>query len=454
MNWRLAEGAPILTAADMRAVEEAAFAAGVSQMALMERAGLSVARAARRLSGEAPIVILAGPGNNGGDAYAAARHLSDWGHDVTVAAMAMPGTVPAAAMAARWTGRTVPLADADQPRLPFILVDGLLGTGASRPLRDARADLFLAARWRVAIDLPSGVDADSGALRGAPAPMNATVALGALKPAHVLAPDRCGHVVLDDLGLTLAARWRTVARPASLRPAADQHKYRALVTIVAGAMPGAARLAARGAVGAGAGYVVLVGDRSATGPLDSIVHRARDDEGEERGVLLVGPGLGRDDAARVTLDAAIASERSLVLDGDALTLLGDRATERLRGRGPTVLTPHEGEFQRMFGEGAGSKIARTLSAAQATGAKIVHKGASTVIASPDGEVRVSTAGSSWLATAGTGDVLAGAVAARIAQGGQVEDAVWLHARASHLAGAAFSADRLADVLPWAVAECR
>lgn len=452
---QLPEGAPILPATAMRAAEERAFAAGVSQEALMERAGLAVARAARRFSGDPPIVVLAGPGNNGGDAYVAARHLAEWGHDVTLFAFGEPRGQVARRMAAEWGGEARRFDAAAVPDGAYLLIDGLFGTGATRALvlDDAHRAMFAGARWRVAIDVPSGIDSDSGADLGCPAPMTMTVALGALKPAHAVAPDACGTVLLDDLGLDVASDWRVVAQPGSLRPKPADHKYRALVTIVAGAMPGAARLAAHGAVGAGAGYVMLVGGDPA-GPLDAIVRRPADalDEvlADDRGILVVGPGLGRDARAKALLDAAIASPRTLLLDGDALSLLGRDAARRLRGRARTILTPHEGEFARMFGEGAGGKIARTLAAAADSGATIVHKGAVTVVAAPDGALRVSTAGPSWLATAGTGDVLAGAIAAR----GSPEDGVWLHARAATLAGAAFSADRLADLLPLAVAECR
>ena len=197
---------------------------------------------------------------------------------------------------------------------------------------------------------------------------------------------------------------------------------------------------------------MLLGDAGRAGPIDAVVHRPGDALvdalREDDGVMLVGPGLGRDAPARHVLDAAIASPAELILDGDALSLLGGDAAVRLAGRGRVTLTPHEGEFERMFGRGTGGKIARTLAAARAAAATIVHKGATTVIANPDGAVRVSADGSHWLASAGTGDVLAGAIAAQGAEAG-----VWLHARASWLAGAAFSADALADHLPRAVAQC-
>jgi hydroxyethylthiazole kinase-like uncharacterized protein yjeF len=380
-------------------------------------------------------------------------------------------------MASRWQGETHAfgeiLAGWDVHPFaqgPYVLVDGLFGIGRQRPLElGGHNGLFSRARRLIAIDLPSGIDGDSGEVVWQPLHGTrrvVTVALGALKPVHVLAADRCGDVLLDDLDLDPGETggagdgpgWRSIARPLVRAPSAGDHKYRRQVTIIAGAMAGAARLAARAASSAGAGYVVLLGDGPGTGPLDAIVHRPEgdlaavlaDDRGDN--VVVVGPGLGRDDRARQVLDAALDSTRNLVLDGDALTLLGEAAASRLRARqgGRTVLTPHEGEFARMFGGGQGTKLQRTANAARATGATIVHKGYVTVIAGPSGVGRVSVGGSTWLATAGTGDVLAGAVAARF---GDEASAVWLHSRAASLAGPAFAADRLADLLPGAISEC-
>ncbi|TKW75116.1 MAG: NAD(P)H-hydrate epimerase [Staphylococcus hominis] len=445
----------------MRAAEARAFASGIGQVELMDAAALAVAREAVRLA-RGPVLVLAGPGNNGGDGYGIARSLAEWGHDVAVAALGEPKDGAAAEMARRWTGRTIPLAEADGER-PALVVDALFGTGVTRPLDEAvRAPLAaLAGRAEVmAVDLPSGLATDSGEdLGGVPARM--TVALGALKPAHALAIARCGHVVLAPIGLErwTAADVRSLQRPVMAAPGVEAHKYRALVTVLAGGMPGAARLAARGAVGAGAGYVVLLGDPDPAGPLDAVVHRRVDALAktleDAKGALLVGPGLGRDAEARERLEAVLGFARPLVLDGDALTSLGGDAAERLRKRGAaTVLTPHSGEFDRMFGEGGGDKIARTRAAAEATGATVVHKGHATVVARPAGAVTVAAGASTWLASAGTGDVLAGAVAARVAAGGDPAEAVWLHAEAARLAGPAFAADGLAKLLPRAMAGCR
>jgi hydroxyethylthiazole kinase-like uncharacterized protein yjeF len=458
------EGQPIVSAAVMRAAEEAVFAGGVPQAELMERAGAAVAREAARFAMGLPVLVLAGPGNNGGDAWVAARLLAKRGYDVMVAALGGAKEGAAAAMRAKWAGKVVDLADA--PARP-LLVDGLFGTGLTRPLAPDVVGqlqrLVTAAHFTLAIDLPSGMDTDFGRDLGAAGAM-VTLALGAFKPAHLLGDGlgRCGQLLLADIGIPIATTWRTVAMPRLSEPGPHSHKYtRGLVAVLEGHMPGAARLASNAALHGGAGYVVRVGEDDRHGP-NAIVHRPITEFdkllGDERtGAVVIGPGLGREEDVRERLDAAIASARPLVLDGDALSLIG-RDVGRLRSRAaPTCLTPHSGEFDRMFGEGKGSKIDRTLAAAADAGAVIVHKGADTVIATPQGDVRVYAGGSSWLSTAGTGDVLAGLLGARLAGGvaplAAAEAAVWLHGRAAQLAGPAFAADDLIPCLPRAIAEC-
>lgn len=466
---RIPPGAPIVTAAQMRAADQACFDAGVSQDELMERAGTAVAREVRRLAAGKPLLILAGPGNNGGDAYVAARLLAEWGHAVTVATLGTPKESAAARMAGRWSGQTLPLAEAHPPP-SCVVVDGLFGTGATRPMpQDVRVHLDTMrgdASMVVAIDLPSGVAADARATGLPSLRADVTIALGALKPAHVVGGDATasGHVLLADIGVPVPLDWRTLYDPVFGRLREDAHKYsRGMVAVLAGAMPGAARLAARAALAAGAGYVVLAGDRLQPGPLDAIVQRqvAQPDElsalleDARIGAFVIGPGLGRDDWAEAMVETALASARDLVIDGDALSIIGGTNTDRLQGRdAATYLTPHSGEFDRLFGESGDNKIERTIAAARATGAVVVHKGQDTVIARPSGEVRVAAGASPWLSTAGTGDVLAGLVAARHAGNDgprSAETAVWLHGRAAALAGVSFSADALVDVIGPALA---
>lgn len=461
---RIPPGAPIVTAAQRRAAEQACFDAGVSQDELMERAGTAVAREVRRLAAGKPLLVLAGPGNNGGDAYVAARLLAEWGHAVTVATFGTPKEGAAARMAGRWSGRALPLAEVHPPP-SCVVVDGLFGTGATQPMsQDVRVHLDTMrgdASMVVAIDLPSGVEADARATGFPSLRADVTVAIGALKPAHVVgvAAAHCGHVLLADIGVPVPQDWRTLDDPAFREPGEDAHKYsRGMVAVLAGTMPGAARLAARAALAAGAGYVVLAGDRLQPGPLDAIVQRqvAQPDElsalleDMRIGVFVIGPGLGRDDWAEAMVETALASARDLVIDGDALSIIGGTITDRLQGRdAATYLTPHSGEFDRLFGAGEGNKIERTIAAARAAGAVVVHKGQDTVIARRSGEVRVAAGASPWLSTAGTGDVLAGLIAARHAargEGGAAETAVWLHGRAAGLAGISFSADALVDAI--------
>ncbi|HEX7695518.1 MAG TPA: NAD(P)H-hydrate dehydratase [Sphingomonas sp.] len=458
------EGQPILTAAQMRAAEEAVFVGGVSQSSLMERAGAAVARETARFAMGRPVLVLAGPGNNGGDAWVAARLLRDTGHDVMVAALGEAKQGVAHEMRTRWGADVHSLADV--PARP-IVVDGLFGTGLTRPLASDVSSrlrqLVDRAQFTLAIDLPSGMDTDHGRDLGA-TDVTMTLALGALKPSHVLGAGlgRCGHLLVDDIGIPIHTDVRTVAAPHLARPGPLSHKYtRGLVVIVEGDMPGAARLAANAALHGGAGYVVRLGGNAGGGP-EAIVHRPLSALGdlladERTGAVVIGPGLGHGDQARAALDAAIRSDRTLVLDGDALGLL-DGDCERLAVRSAaTCLTPHSGEFDKLFGKGEGSKIDRTVAAAAKSGATIVHKGGDTVIATPSLEVRVYAGGSSWLSTAGTGDVLAGLLGARLAGGSTTsaaaQAAVWLHGRAAQLAGPAFAADDLIDHLSRAIASC-
>lgn len=449
-------GAPIVTADAMRAAEAACFASGATQHELMARAGAAVAREAARFAIGQPVLVLAGPGNNGGDGFAAARLLGKMGLDVTVATLSHDWHGAAEAMRADWTGSTVPLSQA--PERPLI-VDGLFGIGLSRPVEGDVAAAILklrdAARFVLAIDIASGVDADTGAAAGAVLRADATLALGALKRGHVQGAglSASGALLLDPIGIPVESGVGMLGRPRIGAPGSDDHKYtRGLVGIQGGAMAGAARLAAAAAARGGAGYVVLASD-DARVPFDAVVHRETIDA-EKAAAVLIGPGLGRGDDAKAAVREWLASDRPLVLDGDALALL---SVEALAARTtPTILTPHGGEFERLFGPVDGDRIAATLDAARASGAVIVHKGAATIIAAPDGRAWVAHP-SSWLSTAGTGDVLAGLVGARLAVVGEpvraAQEAVWLHARAARLAGPALVADDLPMHIPTAIAEC-
>ncbi len=459
------EGAPILTAAAMRAAEDRAIAAGSSVAALMERAGTGVAEWVHRLAAGGEVLILCGPGNNGGDGYVAARVLASRGVPVRVAALGEPKSEAAVAARAAWGGPVEALTPATEATPA--LVDALFGTGLTRALDPALAEIVAAlateTRLSIAVELPSGAETDGGGDFGVEIPtFDVTLALGALKPAHVLQPvsQHCGAVRLVEIGLgEINAPVRTLTRPRIASPGTDAHKYsRGMVAVVSGPMHGASELAARAAFRAGAGYVLLL-----TGGLPSPPHaivrqrwsaEALDDQ--RIGAVVIGPGLGRDDRAREKLDAALASERPLVIDGDALHLLDLSA---LKDRAaPVVLTPHAGEFDALFGAGSGSKIDRAQDAARRSNAVVVYKGADTVIAAPDGRANIAAMGNPWLSVAGTGDVLAGAIAAILAQGRNPLDAasagVWLHGRAAQMLDRCFLADELADALPLAYERAR
>jgi ADP-dependent NAD(P)H-hydrate dehydratase / NAD(P)H-hydrate epimerase len=452
---------PILTASEMRAAEDLAMAGDVSVEALMERAGQAVAEAVWRFGGGQPTLILCGPGNNGGDGYVAARRLMERGLDVRVAACSEPMTEVAIAARNRWTGAVEQLEEA-QPAP--VLVDALFGTGLTRPLdakiRNPLKRLADSARYILAVDVPSGVGTDDGTdLGGASA--DVTLALGSLKPAHVLFPAArlCGLTKIQDIGILTSSVMHVLNRPILPAPAAQDHKYRrGLAAVVGGQMIGAGVLAARAAMRI-AGYVVAV-NLKGLGP-DALVHRewseiASDDR---VGALLIGPGLGRDANARKQLDHAMHTVHPLVLDADAIRLLADAELLNLRRRStPMIMTPHSGEFDALFGNGPGSKIDRARAAAAKSGAVMVLKGADTVIAAPDGRARVSVGAPGWLASAGTGDVLAGLIAGCLANSlapfEAASAAVWLHTEAARIAGPGLIADDLSAAVPEAIARCQ
>lgn len=442
----------ILTAAEMRAAEERAIAGGASVETLMERAGAAVAEAAWRFAGPVSALILCGPGNNGGDGYVIARLLKERGVPVRVAALGEPKAGAAAKARAAWSGPVEPLGEAAPATL---VVDALFGTGLSRGLAPEIVELLnrhvSVARVSIAVDLPSGVETDSGACLSEVPRFDMTVALGSLKPAHLLQPAaaQCGRLVVGDIGIDAVSRLTALARPDIPRPMPADHKYsRGQVAVVRGAMPGAPELAALAAAHAGAGYVLLLGPGKEDGEPHAIVRRAVSDlwkalDDQRIRAVVVGPGLGRDETARRALDAALGSGHKVLIDGDALHLLD---LKRLAGI-EAVLTPHEGEFRALFGELPGSKVDRAREASARAGAVVVYKGADTVIAAPNGEAVLAGEASVWLSTAGTGDVLAGAIGAMLARGlppfAAAQAGVWLHAEAARRAGKGFVADQLA-----------
>ncbi|MDR6285658.1 hydroxyethylthiazole kinase-like uncharacterized protein yjeF [Methylopila jiangsuensis] len=480
----------LLACAEMTEADRRAVAAGVSGAALMEAAGAAVARRARELWPAARrILVLAGPGANGGDGYVAARRLAERGLAVTVAALVPPERLSgdAAFMASRWSGAVTPIADADFGAAD-VIVDALFGAGLSRPLEGAAADAAERANASrtpiLAVDVPSGLHGDLGAPlgRGPVVRAAATVTFVRPKPGHVLLPGRtlCGALTVADIGTPEAvvpslgvATFRN--RPALWsgalpRPATDGHKYRrghALVWSGPEFMTGAARLSAFAAARVGAGAVTIAG-----APAALRVHAAHvsaimlaeavDADGLEKlfgarrfASAVVGPGAGPgvEAAARAALDGA----ESAVLDADVFTAFAGRPDElaaaiRRAPARPVVLTPHEGEFARLFPDLTdGSKLDRARAAASRTGAVVALKGADTVVAAPDGRAAIADNAPPTLATAGAGDVLAGFCAGLLAQGMPAFEAaaaaVWIHGEAAAGFGPGLIADDLPHVAP-------
>ena len=445
---------PILTAEQMRAAEQAAIEAGSSVEQLMEQAGAALAEAAFRIAGPMPALILCGPGNNGGDGYVAARHLAERGVPVRVAALAEPASDAAKSARTQWDGEVEPFSG-ETPGAP-LLIDALFGTGLKRGLEadvsEQLSRLAQAARVSVACDLPSGVDSDSGVeLSGVPR-FDMTVAFCALKPAHRLFPAMrmCGRVVLADIGIEAASSWHEIGPPDLPPLDAGGHKYdRGLVHALAGKMPGAIALAATAAARAGAGYVRVSTSRAIDGLPAAVVQTDTAEVNDPRiGCLLVGPGMG--DIPPV-LTLALTSHAPKVIDADAIGQLGD--PERLRGQ-DAIVTPHAREFARLFGDLPGSKADQAAEAARRSGAVVVYKGPDTLVAAADGRLGFAPPAPAWLASAGTGDVLAGMIAALRARGLPGFEAacagVWLHGRAAEIAGPQMIADDLARAIPAAL----
>jgi hydroxyethylthiazole kinase-like uncharacterized protein yjeF len=448
-------GRPILTAEAMRAAEQSAIGGGTPVEELMERAGAGLAEAAYRFAGPMPMLILCGPGNNGGDGYVAARHLAERGVQVRVAALGEPKSDAAKWARSKWQGQVEQLSDETAPE-PLV-IEALFGTGLKRGLEEEPSRqlsrLCGAAQLAIACDLPSGIETDGGAELGDVPVVCMTVTFGALKPAHLLHPamHKCGRLVLVDIGIGAEGDWHEIAPPELPTLAPGGHKYdRGLVHALAGTMPGAIALATKAAALAGAGYVRVSTSRPIDGLPSSIVQTDSAPVNDERiGCLLIGPGLG--DVPQV-LTLALTSKAPKVIDADGITHIGE--PERLKGQ-EAILTPHEGEFRKLFGEIPGTKPERAVEAARRSGAVVVYKGPDTLVAAPDGRLGFAPRAHPWLASAGTGDVLAGVIAAMRARGLEAFDAacagVWLHGRAAEIAGPRLIADDLAAAIPAALA---
>ena len=470
----------LLTTAEMARADQAAIESGVSGETLMENAGAAVAREIALRWRAQPTVVLCGPGNNGGDGYVAARHLARMGWPVTLAAAVPPDRMKgdAARHAAMWDGKVAPIA-LDVLDGTALVVDALFGAGLARPLEGALAATLEAAQARAAVivgvDVPSGVDGNSGATLGFAPQCHLTVTFFRKKPGHLLLPGRilAGEAVVADIGIPasvldgIAPRlWRNGPALWTIPPPAlTDHKYaRGHAVILGGArMTGAARLAARAALRGGAGLVTIAAPEEAfaiyaTGEPGVLVERRDGVEQFEaaiadprRNAVLVGPGAGVGMETRRAAIAALRAKKNVVLDADAITSFADDP-EALFARiaSPCLLTPHEGEFSRLF-DLSGDKVARARAAAARSGATVLLKGADTVIAAPDGRAAINANAPADLATAGSGDVLAGFALALMARGMDAFDAAaaaaWLHGEAGTVAGPGLIAEDLPEALP-------
>ena len=475
----------LLTAAEMAEADRRAIAAGTPGIDLMEAAGAAVAAATAKLVPEGPVLVVAGPGNNGGDGFVAARLLQAAGRPVTVALLGDRARLrgDAAIAAERWKGATI--AAAKPLPAAAVVIDALFGAGLDRPVTGPAAALVAAMNANapvLAVDLPSGVGSDTGEVPGAAVRAAATVSFFRKKPGHLLYPGRavCGRLELADIGIPASvlaeirpnafenapALWQAALHP----PAAEDNKFRrGSVLVVSGGMArtGAARLAAGAALRAGAGLVTLASPSDAlavnAAHLTAVMLR-RIGGADDLAALLadarlsavaLGPALGTGDREGALVDAALAASCAAVLDADALTL-GARDPARffaaIAGRAaPVILTPHEGEFARLFPDLEGRpRPERARAAAARSGATVILKGADTAIAAPDGRLAINTNAPPWLATAGSGDVLAGIAAGLLAQHMPAFEAaaaaVWLHGEAGSEAGPGLTAEDLAPAL--------
>ncbi len=493
----------LLTPAEMGEVDRMTIAGGTPGLVLMEAAGLAVADEAARLArSRGRIVVLCGPGNNGGDGFVAGRLLGERGYPVDLGLLgrreALKGD--AAAVAARFAGPVLPPAAIDLDGAACV-IDGLFGAGLARDIEgDARAlveriNAYARTGGRVlAVDTPSGVDGATGKVRGAAVEATASVTFFRLKPGHLIEPGRslCGAIRLADIGIPASvlpaiAPSAFVNGPALWRaalPALDfrSHKYaRGAALVLSGPahQTGAARLAARAALRAGAGIValasppdavavnaahstaVMVAPFAGVSAFEALIADAR------RRAVALGPGAGAGPETRRLVAAALTrpgDRRTVVLDADALTsFAGEAATLAgliARGGHAAVMTPHEGEFARLFAGAGGigaddDKLARARAAAWLTGAVVVIKGSDTVVAAPDGRAAIGWDLPPTLATAGSGDVLTGFVTGLAAQGVPAFEAaaaaVWLHGAAARAFGPGLIAEDLPEALPGVLA---
>jgi NAD(P)H-hydrate epimerase len=473
----------LLSPGEMARADRAAIAAGVSGAALMEAAGSAVAAAAMRRWRPGACAVLCGPGNNGGDGFVAARHLAAAGWRVRLGLLGARAALrgDAAHHAALWTGAVEPLSPALLDGADLV-VDAIFGAGLARPLDGAAKEVVEALGAgrcpSLAVDVPSGLDGATGEVRGACAKAEVTVTFFCKKPGHLLLPGRelCGTLELAEIGIPASVLGAIAPRTHENGPAlwlasypwptAEGHKYKRGHALAFGGavMTGAARLGARAAARMGAGLVTVAAPEKAwpvyaaslTGVIVQPVAGASEFAAlvadPRRDAVLIGPGAGTGPETRAAVLAALGARRAAVLDADALTVFAaDSAALFAAIASPVVLTPHEGEFARLFGDLKGDKLARARAAAARSGAVLILKGNDTVIAAPDGRAAINANAPPDLATAGSGDVLAGMVLGLLAQGVEpycaAASAVWLHGEAARAFGPGLVAEDIVESLP-------
>lgn len=486
-------GPELLTTDEMARADALTIARGTDGYTLMRRAGLAVAEAALDLAARGPILVIAGRGNNGGDGFVAATELAARGRDVAVMLLCRMETLRGdAALAARdWTGPVL-ACEPDALSQPALIIDALFGAGLDRPVKGDPLAMIEAINASgvpvLCVDLPSGINGTTGRVMGSAVRATETITFFRKKPAHLLLPGRihCGRVrvadigiadtVLSEIGVAAFENGPDLWAQAFPRPDISGHKYtRGHAVVVSGGatVTGAARLAARGALRGGAGVVSLASPHDAVAinaaastavmvrEVDTAVEFAALLSDARFGTCVIGPGCGVGSRTRDFVLTAIAAKRRIALDADALTSFADDppilfAAIKAEPSAAVVLTPHDGEFRRLFNGFSDnaqipSKLERARRAAERASAVVVLKGPDTVVAAPDGRAAISANAPPWLATAGSGDVLAGMIGAMLAQGVAAFEAacigVWMHGEAGVEAGPGLIAEDLPEVLP-------
>ena len=477
MNFQTA----VLDGRRMTEANRLTVAAGTPASALMENAGRAVAQQIERRWSARPVTVLCGPGHNGGDGFVAARQLAEAGWPVRLALLGPRDHLAGAARhhAALWRGAVEPLTPAVLDGAGLV-VDAIFGAGLSRALEGPAWETLAVAARRglpiVAVDVPSGLMGDTGEALGAVAAA-LTVTFFRKKPGHLLLPGRvlCGEVVVADIGIPPSVLAQIVPdtfendpglwRAALPWPQEGGNKYTRGHALISGGYPmtGAARMAARAAARAGAGLTTIAVSEIAlpiyaAALISIMVHPLAAPEDFDRlladrrfSALLIGPGAGAGAETRARVRAMLGTGRPTLLDADALTAFAEEPAALDRAIiGPCVLTPHDGEFRRLF-DPTGDKLTRTRAAARRSGAVLVLKGSDTVITAPDGRAVVNANAPPTLATAGSGDVLSGILLGLLAQGMEpflaAAAAAWLHGAAAATFGPGLIAEDLPDLLP-------